>query len=99
MPNIVYTERQGHATELARQFARMGFDAVVAVGGDGNWIEVQIRSERMNEMAERGFAAHWKYKIGEGEAAKAPRKRAQKARADKEEAPAAEEAAEETAAE
>ena len=37
------------------------------MGPDGNWIEVQIRSEKMNEMAERGFAAHWKYKIGEGE--------------------------------
>ena len=40
LPNIVYTERQGHATELARQFARMGFDAVVAVGGDGTVNEV-----------------------------------------------------------
>ena len=28
----------------------------------GEWIEVQIRSERMNEMAEKGIAAHWKYK-------------------------------------
>ena len=33
----------------------------------GEWIEVQIRSERMNEVAERGIAAHWKYK-SEGEA-------------------------------
>ena len=32
----------------------------------GEWIEVQIRSERMNEVAERGIAAHWKYK-SEGE--------------------------------
>lgn len=31
----------------------------------GRWIEVQIRSERMEDMAERGFAAHWKYKEGE----------------------------------
>ena len=40
LPNIVFTERAGHATELAYQFARMGFDAVVAVGGDGTVSEV-----------------------------------------------------------
>lgn len=33
----------------------------------GQWIEVQIRSERMNDVAEQGFAAHWKYKDGAGE--------------------------------
>lgn len=33
----------------------------------GQWIEVQIRSERMNDVAEQGFAAHWKYKDGGGE--------------------------------
>ena len=31
----------------------------------GRWVEVQIRSQRMDDMAERGFAAHWKYKEGE----------------------------------
>ena len=41
---------------------------LTVMGPDGNWVEVQIRSQRMDEMAERGFAAHWKYKIGEGEA-------------------------------
>lgn len=40
---------------------------LTVMGPDGNWVEVQIRSERMNELAEKGFAAHWKYKIGEGE--------------------------------
>lgn len=40
---------------------------LTVMGPDGNWVEVQIRSRRMDEMAERGFAAHWKYKIGEGE--------------------------------
>ena len=40
---------------------------ITAMGPDGNWIEVQIRSRRMDDVDERGFAAHWKYKIGEGE--------------------------------
>ncbi len=33
----------------------------------GEWIEVQIRSEKMNEVAERGIAAHWKYKDTDGD--------------------------------
>lgn len=32
------------------------------MGPDGNWVEVQIRSRRMDEVAEKGYAAHWKYK-------------------------------------
>ena len=40
LPNIAFTEYAGHATELAHQYARMGFDAVVAVGGDGTVNEV-----------------------------------------------------------
>jgi len=40
LENIVYTEYAGHATELARQYAIMGFEAVVAVGGDGTVHEV-----------------------------------------------------------
>jgi len=40
LENIVFTEYAGHATELSRQYARMGFDAVVAVGGDGTVNEV-----------------------------------------------------------
>jgi GTP diphosphokinase / guanosine-3',5'-bis(diphosphate) 3'-diphosphatase len=32
------------------------------IGPEGRYVEVQIRSERMNEIAEKGFAAHWKYK-------------------------------------
>jgi GTP pyrophosphokinase len=32
------------------------------MGPEGHWIEVQIRTERMDDMAEKGYAAHWKYK-------------------------------------
>ena len=39
---------------------------VTLMGNNGQWIEVQIRSERMNDVAEQGFAAHWKYKEGGG---------------------------------
>ncbi len=38
---------------------------VTLMSRQGRWIEVQIRSDRMNEIAEQGFAAHWKYKDGE----------------------------------
>ena len=37
---------------------------VTLMSKQGRWIEVQIRSDRMDELAEQGFAAHWKYKEG-----------------------------------
>src|SRR5574344_486157 len=37
---------------------------VTLMSKQGRWIEVQIRSDRMDEVAEQGFAAHWKYKDG-----------------------------------
>lgn len=41
-----------------------GYEAlhITVMGPKGRWVEVQIRSERMNEIAEKGFAAHYKYK-------------------------------------
>ena len=32
------------------------------MGNSGKWVEVQIRTKRMDEIAEKGYAAHWKYK-------------------------------------
>jgi GTP pyrophosphokinase len=46
-----------------------GYEAlhITVMGPKGRWVEVQIRSERMNEIAEKGYAAHYKYKQGNGE--------------------------------
>ncbi|WP_167597260.1 RelA/SpoT family protein [Leeuwenhoekiella sp. ZYFB001] len=43
-----------------------GYEAlhITVMGLKGRWVEVQIRSERMNEIAEKGYAAHYKYKQG-----------------------------------
>ena len=59
LPNITFTEYAGHAVELAKQYARMGFDAVVAVGGDGTVNEVAqgiVKGERGKVKGERSTA-------------------------------------------
>lgn len=42
---------------------------VTVMSPSGKWVEVQIRSKRMDDVAERGYAAHWKYKEGSAESA------------------------------
>ncbi len=46
-----------------------GYEAlhITVMGPKGRWVEVQVRSERMDEIAEKGYAAHYKYKQGDSE--------------------------------
>ncbi|WP_417942069.1 RelA/SpoT family protein [Flavobacterium sp. RS13.1] len=46
-----------------------GYEAlhITVMGPKGRWVEVQVRSERMDEIAEKGYAAHYKYKNGASE--------------------------------
>ena len=60
----IYKIRPDRIRDWVSQPKSNGYQAlhVTVMGPDGKWIEVQIRSRRMDEIAEKGFAAHWKYK-------------------------------------
>jgi len=60
----IYTPKPDRIRDWISSPKANGYEAlhVTVMGPSGKWVEIQIRSERMNEIAERGFAAHWKYK-------------------------------------
>ncbi len=62
-----YTPKPDRLRDWVSRPKPNGYEAlhVTVMGPDGKWVEVQIRSKRMDEVAERGYAAHWKYK-GDG---------------------------------
>jgi GTP diphosphokinase / guanosine-3',5'-bis(diphosphate) 3'-diphosphatase len=60
------TERMRDWISVPRSTGYESLHATVVVPG-GDWVEVQIRSQRMDEIAEKGLAAHWKYKGIKGE--------------------------------
>ncbi|MGD0340142.1 MAG: RelA/SpoT family protein [Bacteroidales bacterium] len=63
-----YTPKPDRLRDWVSRPKPNGYEAlhVTVMGPEGKWVEVQIRSKRMDEIAERGYAAHWKYK-GDGE--------------------------------
>ncbi|MBQ0124033.1 MAG: bifunctional (p)ppGpp synthetase/guanosine-3',5'-bis(diphosphate) 3'-pyrophosphohydrolase [Bacteroidales bacterium] len=60
----LYQYKPDRTRDWVKEPKSNGYEAlhVTVMGPGGNWIEVQIRSERMNSIAERGVAAHWLYK-------------------------------------
>ncbi|MCT4636510.1 MAG: RelA/SpoT family protein [Bacteroidales bacterium] len=60
----IYRPRPDRLRDWVSSPKANGYEALHAtvMGPRGNWIEVQIRTSRMDDIAERGFAAHWKYK-------------------------------------
>lgn len=63
----IYTSHPDRIRDWVSHPKANGYQAlhVTLMSNKGEWIEVQIRSQRMDEIAEKGFAAHWKYKDGD----------------------------------
>ena len=72
----IITSKYQHSLERLRDWVSSpksnGYEALhtTVMGPEGKWVEVQIRTERMNEIAEKGLAAHWKYKDGTSQESK-----------------------------
>lgn len=60
----IYRIRPDRIRDWVSRSKANGYQALhlTVMGPDGEWVEIQIRSRRMDEIAEKGFAAHWKYK-------------------------------------
>ena len=60
----IYTPKPDRLRDWISVPKANGYEALhsTVMGPDGEWVEVQIRTQRMEEIAEHGFAAHWKYK-------------------------------------
>ena len=60
----IYTPRHDRIRDWVSTPKANGYEAlhITVMGADGKWVEVQIRTRRMDDIAEKGFAAHWKYK-------------------------------------
>ncbi len=63
----IYTSHPDRLRDWVSRPKANGYQALHStfMSNKGEWIEVQIRSRRMDEIAEKGFAAHWKYKEGD----------------------------------
>ena len=62
----IYRPHPGRIRDWISTPKANGYEAlhVTVMGHDGEWVEIQIRTRRMHELAEQGLAAHWKYKTG-----------------------------------
>ena len=63
----LYTPRPDRLRDWISTPKANGYESLhtTVMGPNGQWVEVQIRSKRMNDIAERGLAAHWKYKAND----------------------------------
>jgi GTP pyrophosphokinase len=73
-----YRSHEGRLRDWLSHPKNNGYSALhtTVVGPKGRWVEVQIRSKRMDDIAERGLAAHWRYKAENSESKNTPQENA-----------------------